>query len=370
MIVIGLALLTLTTLWIVLGAIAVARVRFQTRNLHLSDRPVTILKPLAGADSGLEVNLRTFFEQDHRQLQLVFGVERENDPAIAVVRKLIAAHPAIDATLVIRPGHRAMNPKVSNLKKMIGEAKHDLLLISDSNVRAPRSYVRDMVAVMEANDAGLVTNAFAGCGEKTIGAALENVQLNGFVAAGAALPTMLEDPAVVGKSMLFSRRELEALGGFDRVSDVLAEDFIIGKMFQEAGRSVHIAREVLHSINGRVTIKSALDRQLRWSMLRIRLRPLAFLFEPLTSPLAMLPLAFILFGGTAVLWAVALILIRDVGQWIVLRGRDRLWIPILLAPFREMLMLGVWAVTPFVKHISWRGNKVRIGAGTIVYQSA
>lgn len=366
----GFAALATTTLWIVLGVAAIARVRFGGRTKYISLQPVTVLKPLAGADAGLEANLRTFFTQDHRNYQLVFGVEKADDPAVKIVEKLRAEYPAIDAQLVVRPEHRARNPKVSNLKNMLAAAKHDLLLISDSNVRAPRSYVRDMVATREEKDAGLVTSAFAGAGERTIGAALENVQLNGFIAAGAALPTLLSDAAVVGKSMLFSRREFEQLGGFERVSDVLAEDFIIGKMFQHAGRAVHIAGEVLTSVNGRVTLKSALDRQLRWSMLRIRLRPWAFALEPLTSPVAMLPVACALFGWTAIAWAVALIMLRDVAQWTMLRGAHRWWLPLLFAPVREVAMLGVWAVTPFVKHISWRGHKVRVGAGTLLFQAS
>src|SRR6267142_2503821 len=104
---------------------------------------------------------------------------------------------------------------------MVEAARSDLLVISDSNVRAPQSYLTDLVATKQMENAGLVTSVFAGTGERSLGAALENVQLNGFVAAGSALPTLFRDAAVVGKSMLFSRQEFEALGGFERVSDVL-----------------------------------------------------------------------------------------------------------------------------------------------------
>jgi ceramide glucosyltransferase len=365
----GFAVLATTMLWIVLGAIAIARIRFGKRRDTQDVQPVTVLKPLSGADADLKENLRSFFEQDHRNYQLVFGLERESDPAFEIVTELMRDYPAVHASLVVKSETRARNPKVSNLKKMLAAAEHDLLVISDSNVRAPKNYLRDMVATKLETDAGLVTSVFAGSGEASFGAALENVQLNGFVAAGAALPTMLSDAAVVGKSMLFSRRELESLGGLDRVSDVLAEDFIMGKMFEHAGRKVVIAREVLDSVNGKISVKSFFDRQLRWSMMRIRLRPLAFLLEPLVSPLAMLPLAYVLFGPLAFVWAFGLIALRDTVQWIMLRGPKRAYLPLFLSPIREVFVLGVWVATPFKKHISWRGHRVRVGAGTLLFHT-
>lgn len=366
----GFAVLAITMTWIVLGAFALARVRFAAKRSQLQTLPaVTVLKPLAGADADLAANLRTFFEQDHPRYQLVFGVERENDPALAIVRSLMREYPAVPAALVQSREIRARNPKVSNLKKMLAAAEHDLLVISDSNVRAPRNYLTDLVATKLEQDAGLVTSVFAGTGEASLGAALENVQLNGFVAAGAALPTMLSDAAVVGKSMLFSRRELDALGGFDRVSDVLAEDFIIGKMFQHAGRKVVIAGEVLASVNGQVSLRAFFDRQLRWSMMRVRLRPLAFALEPVISPLAMLPLAYALFGAPAIVWAFATLALRDTVQWIMLRGWSRWYLPMLLSPIREVFVLAVWITTPFKRHISWRGHRVRLGAGTLLFHT-
>ena len=212
-----------------------------------------------------------------------------------------------------------------------------------------------------------MTNLFAGSGENTLGAALENVQLNGFCAAGAALPTSLGDALVVGKSMLFSRSTFEKLGGFERVANVLAEDFVIGKMFQHAGYRVRIAPTVLENVTSCMSVSAFLQRHLRWSMLRWRLRPLAALCEPLTSPLALLPLAVLAWGTAGVTWAVCLLMLRDVGGWIALRGWRRAWLPAALAPLRELCMLFVWARAPFKRHVVWRGNRVRIGAGTLLY---
>jgi ceramide glucosyltransferase len=370
----AMALFSATTVWVVLGTLVVARLRFAARRTHDTLPAVTVLKPLAGADADLEANLRSFFLQDHPRMQLVFGVEGRDDPAVAIVARLRAAFPRVDAALVFGAA-TGQNPKVANLRNMLAVQKYDLLLISDSNVRVPSDYVSDMVATKLERNAGLVTSMFVGVGEQSVGAALENVQLNGFVAAGAALPTLLHDASVVGKSMLLSHAEFETLGGFARVSDVLAEDFIIGKMYQHASRSVVIARVVPECFNGKITIARALSRQLRWSMLRMRLQPVTFLLEPLTSPVvALLLVAGLLRGSGPValaefaLWASLLIVLRDSVQWVLLRGVRGLFIPLLLGPVRDLAMLGVWLATPFVKHISWRGHRVRVGTGTLLFQ--
>jgi ceramide glucosyltransferase len=358
-----------TTLWIVLGVAAVLFTVARRGRRSIEPRGVTILKPLAGADEDLEANLESFFRQDHAPIQIVFGVEGDGDPVIPIAERLIARHPDVDAVLIVHGGARAMNPKIRNLLPMLAKAKHDLLLISDSNVRAPRDYVSVAVETLVSGpETGLVTHLFRGIGERAIGAALENVQLNGFVAAGAALPTCAGDAAVIGKSMLFSRRAFESIGGFDSVKDMLAEDFLIGKMFQHAGYAVRIAPTILECRNGALPLDRFFARQLRWSMLRFRLRGVAFALEPLANPLAVAPIACLVLGVPGgIAWALAMTALRDAGQWLVLRGPERIWIPLLLGPVRDAAALATWIATPFARHVRWRGHRVRLGPGTYAY---
>jgi ceramide glucosyltransferase len=375
---IALVLVLLSTLWTVLGVGAVLRATLSPRSRppkkprrpRAGDPlpPVSVLKPLCGADPGLEQNLESFFHQDYPSYELVFGVQDPNDPAIAVVERLRARHPDVRCKLVAHAGSGGINPKVNNLRGMLPRADHDLVLVSDSNVRAPEGYISDMVATYMADQrVGLVTNLFAGAGESTLGSALENVQLNGFCAAGAALPTLLGDALVIGKSMFFSRSRLSELGGLERVANVIAEDFVIGKMFQHAGLRVKIAKTVLENVTGAISVRAFLDRHLRWGMLRARLRPSTYLLEPLTSPLLMLPIALVALGEAGLVWTLTLLALRDVGGWIALRGLSRAWLPAVLAPVRELCMLVVWLRAPFKRHLTWRGNRVRLGAGTLAY---
>ena len=366
----ALAVTSLTTAWIAMGSGAVAfSARMRSRRvLSEEDLPsITVLKPLCGADPSLRDNLESFFLQSYPRFEIVFGVERADDPALLVVEDLIFAHPAVSAKIVVHTKTRGHNPQVRNLRGMLPHASHDLVLVSDSNVRVPRNYLAGMAAEMIRDpEVGLVTSIFAGTGGGSLGGDLECVELSGFCAAGAALPTLVGDAAVIGKSMLFSRRELSALGGLGRVADVLAEDYVLGKLFQTAGRRVAIAQTVIENVIGPMSTRAFLERHLRWSMLRFRLRPLAFMLEPMTSPLAMLPVAWAAMGAWALVWATALLLLRDVGGWILLRGPRGAAKPLCLSLLREVAAIGIWLATPLKRHVSWRGHRLRVSRGTLL----
>jgi hypothetical protein len=124
---------------------------------------------------------------------------------------------------------------------------------------------------------------------------------------------------------------------------------------------------VLANPNRALDLRGAFARRLRWAMLRWRLRPLAALLEPVTSPLAMLPFAWHLLGAPALVWAALLLLVRDVGGWLLLRGSRRAWVPLCAAPLRECVWLAAWALSSLKRHVTWRGTRVRISAGTLLF---
>lgn len=366
-------LISLSSMWAVLGLVAV---RWTIKRPHVMshlDQPgISVLKPLCGADPALSENLQSFFEQDYANMELLFGVVDARDPAIPIAEGMCRRYPHVRARIIVHAGGRALNPKVANLVGLLPEATHDLLLVSDSNIRAPRDYLATAAATFMASpDTGLVTNLCAGADERSLGAALQNIQLNGVAAAGVALPTVVGDALVIGKSMLMSRAQFDALGGFARVSDILAEDFVIGKMVQYAGLSVRIAPTVLLNVTQGMSVTAFVARELRWATLRKRLRPWARWLELVASPFAMIPFAWIAMGPTsAIAWSLGVLWIRDVGGWLLLRGSRRAWIPLFCSPLREASMLAVWVAATFKQHIAWRGHRVRVGAGTIAFAEA
>ena len=362
-------LLVVSTLWVIAGYVALLRVTRRTPVYEAESSPVTVLKPLCGVDDDLRANLATFFEQDHPKFELVFGVSGTEDPAIGIVRELRRAYPQVDCSLVIHDGGRGVNPKVSNLRAMVAAAQYELLLISDSNVSAPPHYVRTMAAEIQQDGVGLVTSLVVGTGEETVGAAIENLHLTSGIASGVALPNELGVPVVLGKSMLFRASEFERLGGFASVANVLAEDYVIGRMFAESGRRVIVSSVPISSVSRASGIKAFFKRHQRWGMMRMRLKPGAFALEWLTMPLVVGGLAVLLGASppAVLLWALSLTVLRDITSWIHFRGSEGLLTALPWTFLREGLVFAAWVSVPFRRHGTWRGNRVRVSAGTRLY---
>ena len=219
--------------------------------------PVTIFKPLKGMDEGLEENLRSFFHLDYPVYQLIFGVAEADDPAIEVVRKLQGEFPDHDTKLVVGTPAFGLNPKVENLAAMERHRKHDVILISDSNVRVRPSYLRETACYLAEPGVGLVSNLFAGVGESHSGAVMENLQLNGFIAGGVAGAAVMRITCVVGKSMLMPVAALEAIGGFAAVRNLLAEDQAIGVRVRQAGYSIRLSHHVIDNVNCRRSFRGS-----------------------------------------------------------------------------------------------------------------
>jgi ceramide glucosyltransferase len=330
--------------------------------------PVSVLKPLCGADDALEANLETFFRQRYPRFELVFGVVGD-DPAAAVVRRLLARHPEVPARLVVHDGRRGLNPKVANLRGILAAGAHDLVVISDSNIAVAPDYLAEMVAQMGPG-VGIVTSLFAGVGERSFGATLENLHLNGPIAASVAASQAFAGHAVVvGKSVLFRRSLFEELGGMESLATVLAEDYVMGRMFKEAGYRVRLSPHVIQNVVADASVRRFLDRQMRWGLLRSRLKPLWYPFEPLLSPLAVAILAALLGmdGPEPFFWAGALTLFRDAACWIRLRGVGGLAQAAPLGLLKDALALCASAAAPFRRSVAWRGTRLRVSAGTRLY---
>jgi len=327
--------------------------------------PITILKPLRGADDALDENLRSFARQEYPRFQIVFGAEESNDVALAAARRIRREFPAVDIAIVAGAPAFGRNPKVTNLASMCTAARHGLWLVSDSNVRVGPGYLAAMADALAEERADLVSSVFVGVGEQALGAAFENLQINTFVAAGiCGSQYVARVPVVVGKSMLFRARAFEALGGWAAFRDVLAEDYRIGAAFVAAGRKVAISTELIETVNRRWSLLRFLNRHVRWALLRRWGTPAVFLGEPLMNPVlwsAALAAAGALPAAAAVAGAKVL-----ADLWLGRRLGRRRYSPAapLLILAKDLLVAGIWVAAAFRRTVSWRGHRLRIGAGT------
>jgi ceramide glucosyltransferase len=340
------------------------------RRRHLADYspPVTIFKPLKGLDEELEANLRSFFRLDYPTFQLLFCVADADDPAIEVVKKLQSEFPGQDAQLVVGCRAFGLNPKVESLAAMEPYRKHDVILISDSNVRVRPSYLRETACYLAEPGVGLVSNLFVGVGEAHPSAIMENLQLNGIIAGAVALASVCGITCVVGKSMLMPIRVLAALGGFAAVRNILGEDQVFGIRVRRAGYSIRLSHHVIENVNCRRSFRWFLNRHSRWSKIRRRLALPSFLFEPVAN-LACVGLVWAFSGESGIAWGGLLLLVglgmaRDALQTRWMRGSFPKLRHLVFSPAKDILLLPIWFDAIVNRRVLWRGHRFSIGRMT------
>ncbi len=354
-------------------AVVLKRWRDRARSHADFTPPISILKPLKGIDDNLYWNLVSFVRQDYPRFELLLGVDDPHDPVVALVRQVQADFPRAPIRLVIRRSRVGLNPKVNNLQNLLDSSRHEHVLISDSNVMVSRDYLRRTVASLSDPKVGLVSNVVIGDGEQSLGSLLENVHLNTFILAGVCLGDWLGHPVVVGKSMLMRRADLMRLGGLHAVRDVLAEDYVLGKRIHDAGMTVVLSSHPVLTINQHWDVRRTLSRHGRWAKLRRFLQPAAFALEPVAfsgfwfalaltlslvgdrSDAAQLALSGLL--TKAALDVMLLAFVRDAQPTLLA------W-PLSVA--RDCLMVAVWLHACGSRTVRWRGNRLRLGRGTVL----
>lgn len=358
------------TLWSLIGLAKIIYEKPVSYIFNETDTPplVSILKPLSGIDDNLKENLRSFFEQDYANFELLFGVQDIDDPSIEIVNSLINIYPEVTARLIIHPRGNVLNPKVANLIGITTKARGDILIVSDSNIRAPKKYVSLSVESLKNKDVGLVTHLIRGKGEKSLGSLLNNLQMNAYLAPSIGLSNMNKRPFVIGKSMVVRQSEFEALGGFEGLRNVLAEDYILGRMYLAAGFKIAVGKTIIDDISSTMTIQAFWNRNARWSLIRSKLKPLVYPLEPLTYPLITgAILSLISLTIWPLLLGLTLTITRDMIAWKLLRGWEGIVKALIISPIKEILLFAIWATSPFQRTIAWRKTKVYLSAGTRIY---
>ncbi len=326
--------------------------------------PVSVLKPLCGEDPELHANLASFCRQDYPSWQIVFGVQDPADPAIAVVRRVIAEFPDADLKLVVESGRGSGNLKVANLQNMLPAARHELIVIADSDMRVSPGYLAAVTAPLHDPAIGLVTCLYRGVPAAGVWSRLAALHINhGFLPQVLVAETLGPSGGCFGATIALRSDTLAAIGGFAAVADTLADDHALGAAVRRLGREVVLSPHVVDDIIVEPSLAALFRHELRWARTIRAISPAGFLGSVVTQPMV-LALAAVALGGQPVA-APAMLLAALACRGVMVRMVDRALAlaptPLWLIPGRDLLSFAVFVASFFTRTVAWRDRTFRIG---------
>ena len=300
------ALVAGAAIYSLLSIFAVVRflsARRPVRPVATPTEPISILKPLAGLDLDLESNLRTFFELDYPSFEILFAVREVDDPSVEIVERLQREYANVPTRLLITGEPPYANAKVFSLDRMLDAAENDLLVMSDSDIRVDRHLLRTVAAEFQDLKLGIATCPYRAVAGQGFWSGIESIGMNTDFFAGVLVARMLEGMHfAVGPTIAARRGALRSIGGFDRLKDYLAEDFVMGKFASEAGHGVILSSAVVEHHIGTSDFLHNAEHRVRWTRSTRRSRPWGYLGQLFTMPL---PLAMAMVAADVTYWPYA-----------------------------------------------------------------
>jgi ceramide glucosyltransferase len=349
----------------VAGWLALRRFRAAPLPPATEMRPVTVLKPLHGDEPMLEAALASLCAQDYPDYQIVFGVQDPSDTALPVVERLRQRFPERDIALVVDPTRHGSNHKVANLLNMFPAARHDMLVIADSDVHSPPDYISQIVRTLAVPGTGLVTMLYAGLVARSgLAGRLGASWITHSFLPGALLARALGRQDCLGATMALRCETLDRIGGLAALRDNLADDQFLGRLVRRLGLSVQLAPCVVGTTVPEASISALFRHELRWARTVQALEPLGFALSVIQYPLFWAVLAAALSGLAP--WALALLLAawaaragcatgidKELGMAeSALATRASIW----LLPLRDIMSVLVILASYGGDRVEWRGQ--------------
>jgi ceramide glucosyltransferase len=333
---------------------------------------VSILKPVRGLDRASYENFATFCRQDYPDYEIVFAVADEDDPATDIVRQLIARFPERSIRLLIGAPDLGPSSKVNKLCRLTREARHDLLVINDSDIRVTPDYLRAVVAPFRDPRVGAVTCLYVGITDGHLAGDLEAIGIATDFAPGVLVARQLEGVKfALGATMATTRDRLRDIGGFEALASYCAEDFQLGHRIAALGYVVELAPYVVSSECAAPTLRGYFQHQLRWAISTRHSRPWGYAGLLLTQGLpwavaatVVVPTPAVAAGYFGAYLTLRLVMAWSVAKWalgdvLVVR---KWW----LLPIRDALAFLVWLGGLFLNRIHWRGREFLVHDGRLI----
>lgn len=334
--------------------------------------PVSLLKPVRGLDFGSYENFASFCRLDYPAYEILFAVNDERDPAVPVIQGLIADFPARRIHLLVGAEQLGTNRKVNKLARLAREAHHEVLVLTDGDVRVGPNYLREVVAPLANPKTGAVSSFYRAIAERNLWAEIEAVGASSDFFAGVLMAGWTEGIRfALGASIATTKGWLSKMGGFEAIADTLADDYELGHRIAKAGGEVILSREPVWTMYPAQTLRGFWNHQVRWARTIRLCRPLSYVGLLFTQGLpwvllaAMLAPAAWIAGG----YLCAYVILRfsmawTVGVWGV--GDDILRRKLWLVPLRDAMYFVVWMASFGSNHIQWGGTEYVVRKGQMV----
>jgi len=331
--------------------------------------PVSILKPLKGADPEMYEALHSHCLQDYPEYEILCGVTASDDPAVPVVERLIREFPRVNIQLLLCDKRLGANGKVSTLIQLAAAAKSEYLLVNDSDIRVERDYLRTVISELQQPDVGLVTCLYRGAPSPTLGSRLEALGISTDFMPGVLSASLIEGGIHfgLGSTLAFRKADLDAIGGFGAIADYLADDYELGRRIAERNK-VRLSAAVVETHLPAYDLREFISHQLRWARTIRASRPggYAGLLLTFTLPWAIATMALWRSKIAIILFATALLgrgVMAFVSSRVVLRERGVAFLGLL--PIRDLIAASVWLGGLLGNTITWRGEKFLLKDGKL-----
>jgi ceramide glucosyltransferase len=334
--------------------------------------PVSILKPVRGLDREAYENFASFCNLDYPEYEILFGVSDASDPAVPVIRKLISDYPNRNIRLFIGTECKGWNSKVRKLCRLSHEARYPILVVSDSDIRVRRDYLRVIVSPLKDPKIGAVTCMYHMQPEAKLGSEVEAVGLTSDFMAAVVVARQLEGVKfALGATTAITAQHLKEIGGFEAIADCFSDDFEIGRRIAEKGYDVELLPYTVATLSPSQGALDAVKHQLRWAIGVRNSRPWGQLGRLLTQALPWTVAATAVqhtWEGTAGFLGAYLALRLGVAWAVGVWGlkdpllRKRLW----LVPIWDALAFIILAVSFSKSRIEWRGSEFYVRKGRLI----
>lgn len=337
---------------------------------------VTIFKPICGIEQDMDENLRSFCEQDYPEYQVIFGLHGNDDDAIPVIQKIIEDYPQLDLEMVIDARLHGSNHKVSNLINMFPSAKHEILIVSDSDMRVRKNYLHDVVAPFANTANGAVTCLYSGRTDDGVASKLNAMFINEWFLPSVLISDALKDISYcLGATMAVRREILTDFGGFEALANYLADDYMLGQMVSERGYKVYLSYTIVENLSYEPNYKSLFLHELRWARTLRAAEPLGYMGTFLTDTLMISSLtAFfaLLFTQHTFLPASILGITITARILLHLQVKSALELDVrgslVLIPVRDMMSFVIRVVSYMGNSIEWRNHTFSIDDDGLMHE--